>query len=784
MPMPYLDNHGHTVSTWLLRLANHPSLKKRLLEDAQVFSMFFAALKPRVTWTQEFEDMLKSRLGHVNEVTFDTKAFDAWKQSADNPFAGKITSVFLENIFEGLTLYGKIKRQSAVWDTAIETLYAQVPQADTKGKPMAPEPAPALRDARAKLPTPGDSLFHANLAILNWMVPFSTEEKAVLELGFLLSHDESVRFFFDTAHASGISWRSMLRIMLDVNEDLIDTITSSSGTLMKSGLLSIDAASRRVFPLSDFWHEWFSAFHDTLEAMFAKLVRPLTKRPNAGALGRLHSDDRAILTDLLSRVRYPSDDPGLNVLLYGPRSIDKTGLVVDFIQHMQLPALTLAADIPDRDMGSVAYVVQRYVATTEPNAVLVLTAADKVLTRTRRGVKTFAFFRVEMDDEVEDAEADAALLALNPAKTLWLVNAPDRLSEDNLGRFLFISEVRAASRAERLNEIRAALDELDVSPELHKELSQHLRLSEQQLKSARRLVKELSSAGPQVWTPEGVAHNSLEHREALIRRLIDQSQRAMDRREREHLRQPVTTYSLDLLNLNSTFTVEKIVRSLKQRQHGSLCFYGLPGTGKTQLAEHIAVQLDKPIIMKRASELTNKFVGESEKNIRQMFDEAAEEDAVLFLDEADTFLMDRSRAMHSWETSSVNEMLQGMERFKGVFICATNLFDSLDRAALRRFTFKLQFLSLTEEQRWRMLCTEAKLDPSAMTAEDIARVQQELLLMYELTPGDYATVQRQVELLGEPLSMQDWLRELSKEAEFKKKAEQHQREALLRMRHA
>ena len=99
-----------------------------------------------------------------------------------------------------------------------------------------------------------------------------------------------------------------------------------------------------------------------------------------------------------------------------------------------------------------------------------------------------------------------------------------------------------------------------------------------------------------------------------------------------------------------------------------------------------------------------------------MFEEAEAEQAVLLLDEADSFLRSRRMAERNYEVSEVNEMLQGMERFAGVFICTTNLFDELDEAALRRFTFKIRFKPLTPEQRERMFVAEA-LDGDAAALE-------------------------------------------------------------------
>ena len=143
-------------------------------------------------------------------------------------------------------------------------------------------------------------------------------------------------------------------------------------------------------------------------------------------------------------------------------------------------------------------------------------------------------------------------------------------------------------------------------------------------------------------------------------------------------------------------SVPRIVQALAARGHGSLCFHGVPGSGKSALAAHIAQALGRPLWVRQASDLMSKYVGETEQNMAAMFAQAEREGAVLLLDEADSFLQDRRGAQRHYEVSEVNEMLQGMERFRGVFICTTNLMDQLDAAALRRFAFKLQFLPLRQ----------------------------------------------------------------------------------------
>jgi SpoVK/Ycf46/Vps4 family AAA+-type ATPase len=188
------------------------------------------------------------------------------------------------------------------------------------------------------------------------------------------------------------------------------------------------------------------------------------------------------------------------------------------------------------------------------------------------------------------------------------------------------------------------------------------------------------------------------------------------------------------------------------------------------LAEHIAQALAKPLLVRQASDLMSKYVGETEQNMARMFEEAQTESAVLLLDEADSFLRSRQRAERTYEVTEVNEMLQGMERFGGVFICTTNLFEDLDTAALRRFTFKIRFLPLTTRQRESMFVTEA-LDGTATALS--AEQRQRLACLDQLTPGDFAAVKRQVDLLGVQFEADEFLSQL--EGEHRVKPEVRQR---------
>jgi len=196
---------------------------------------------------------------------------------------------------------------------------------------------------------------------------------------------------------------------------------------------------------------------------------------------------------------------------------------------------------------------------------------------------------------------------------------------------------------------------------------------------------------------------------------------------------------------------------------------GSPGTGKTQFTEYLASQLNLPVVSKSASTLLSKWLGESEKNIAAAFEQAAAEDAILFFDEGDSLLRSRERAQHSWEVTQTNELLQRMERFEGIVVVATNLFRDLDAAALRRFTFKIEFRELDAGQRWRMFLSEAGLTDTVggINAETREKWENRLLLMPHLTPGDFATVKRQCLVLDTCLTPGEWLDQLEIECQIK-----------------
>ena len=132
-----------------------------------------------------------------------------------------------------------------------------------------------------------------------------------------------------------------------------------------------------------------------------------------------------------------------------------------------------------------------------------------------------------------------------------------------------------------------------------------------------------------------------------------------------------------------------------------LNFYGKSGTGKSMTAEAIAKELGKKVYHINYSELESKYVGETPKNIRKAFANAARDDAVLIFDEADSFLGKRLTSVTQSADYGVNitrsVLLMELEKYSGVVVFTTNLISNYDDAFKRRILLSVYF-ELPDEQ--------------------------------------------------------------------------------------
>ncbi len=134
-------------------------------------------------------------------------------------------------------------------------------------------------------------------------------------------------------------------------------------------------------------------------------------------------------------------------------------------------------------------------------------------------------------------------------------------------------------------------------------------------------------------------------------------------------------------------------------------FYGPPGTGKTMTAALLGKSADKPVYRVDLSMVVSKYIGETEKNLAKVFDQAEHHDWILFFDEADALFGQRTQvnsANDRYGNQEIGYLLQRIEDFSGVVILATNLKDNIDEAFTRRFQSIIEFKVPRVEERHRL----------------------------------------------------------------------------------
>jgi len=187
------------------------------------------------------------------------------------------------------------------------------------------------------------------------------------------------------------------------------------------------------------------------------------------------------------------------------------------------------------------------------------------------------------------------------------------------------------------------------------------------------------------------------------------------------------------------------IKDKKRGIEAKIIFYGVAGTGKTLTALALAKSLKKDVLSFDCSKILSMYIGESEKNVRNIFDKYYElrtqtkSEPVLLLNEADQFLSSRASGGMSSSDKMHNQMqnifLEQIERFDGILIATTNLLENLDKAFSRRFNYKIEFIKPNKEQRIKLW---KKLLPSNLPLEENFDVEE--LAKYELTGGQIELV--------------------------------------------
>ncbi len=431
-----------------------------------------------------------------------------------------------------------------------------------------------------------------------------------------------------------------------------------------------------------------------------------------------------------------SSKENISILLYGKPGSGKTEFAKSLAKASGLKPMVFknSAEITKNKNGEDNVLCRLYLLLSieRSDTVLIVDEADTLL-KTRSmsffGMKTPSASKGTVNKMLEESKN----------KIIWIVNFTDQIDESTLRRFNYSYRFEAMTR-EQLKMITAS----KIAP-----LGLKAEVSEQIIELMEKFSVTGASVDNVVKTIKSLDGSSSEELLDCVSAILKENSLLINGKPK--MRETVVE-NYDTRALNASMDPDEIVRMVNNAtKYAETChtsangirmlFYGLSGTGKTEFARYIAEKLGKKILLCRCSDIIDKYVGETEKRIRDAFEEADRTDSILLFDEADSFFADRNGAEHSWERTQVNEFLTQMEEFSGILICTTNLKQIMDPAMNRRFHMIVEFKPL--EQTGIKCMLEKYFASYKFTDDDVER----LMRRSSVTPGDFGVLSNKIRFM-------------------------------------
>jgi SpoVK/Ycf46/Vps4 family AAA+-type ATPase len=577
-----------------------------------------------------------------------------------------------------------------------------------------------------------------NIDSLSVLLGLSSTDRRVLELFCLIDIHEP---FKELTNALGeLGQQNFIKRVSHLLSTSVEEVSNSfnkNSKLYKSGLLQIDNSDNRHLSLKA---DLISGISDVLTTENESPLAMLKEHFYESSKGELTLNDFSFLkieNNLLHNYfeDFTANRAGLNVLIYGEPGTGKTEWVKAIAGSLERPLYEISSESDNGNSLSGSSRVSAFKLAQNAlssNKECDFSKAPLILFDEIEDVFPSSMMSIFISSQSNKSMGKAwmnKLLEETQVPTFWISNAIHQVDDAYIRRFDLVIEIKTPPREVRQEIIRKSLGKLKVSEEWIAELAQQKTL----------VPAVVARAGS--FLQNSISDKAIKTVEKGLLNVINRTLKAQGKKEiKLNGTENSLGYSLDYLNTD--IGIEKLVQGMQQSQQGRFCLYGLPGTGKTAFGKHLAEVLDKPLILKKASDLLSPYVGQAEINIAAAFEEAMDEGGILQIDEADSFLQSREKAQRIWEVSQVNELLTQMESYEGVFIASTNLMDNIDSAAMRRFDLKIEFKPLRFDQAWLLL--QQLVKPFEGKVIDTCVAMEKLKSLSNLTPGDFATISRKL----------------------------------------
>ncbi|MEE9339152.1 MAG: AAA family ATPase [Methylococcaceae bacterium] len=605
----------------------------------------------------------------------------------------------------------------------------------------------------AKRPIHRQGTLFDNLQLIKQKIELNTAEIEILlfACSIYLDRDYCEAYLY-FGRFNDRQFYSFLANTLDIPYADISNALNRNNLLHQSGLLSINTTPSdledKFLPLSDFF-DGLERPQKNIESFFSATIVPAPKPVLTPKHYRHIKQDYARLSAYIKTV-CDKKTKGANVLIYGSPGTGKTQWVRTLTHELKLKLSEISLEW---EGGGILSGDARVKACQ---------LAQTLFKKKKRYCLLFDeiedLFQSSFFDQFSGNKSSPhkgwinQLLENNPVPTFWITNDIEVMDEAILRRFDLVFELPAPPYTVRKQMLTETLKDTTVSRQWIDKMS-HLDHLPPAIINRAAKVNNL------------IGGQKTDDAEKNLEQMIGNTLKSMGHQHKA--KRAHTTEFYDPALINTKAPLDKIAKGLKKSGMGRLCLYGPPGTGKSAYAKYLAEHLKMPLIAKQASDIIDCYVGETEKNIANMFEQARQEKALLLLDEADSFLRNRLNNQHSWETTQVNELLVQMENFEGIFICSTNLMNNLDTAALRRFDFKLEFAYLNPKQAWKLLKGFINQPISSLSKDEKEEVKKQIAAIQQLTPGDFAAVKRRLTVLGEMDDLSLFVQSLRDEVGFK-----------------